>query len=146
MHGRGFGTHISREELEEHMIKGFRILFCVECSGFGRRRHYRAAFNGIVGSLVKTSLLSHRGHCRKPDFRRRLQDQWQSNLHWELPQCRISFLIIASVVYFGVVLPINKLLERSRSRAPAPRHENLPSAQRNTLAAKRCAHCAQPVA
>jgi len=63
----------------------------------------------------------------------------------------ISFLIISFIVYFGVVMPINWLLQRIKSRnAPAP----APPATKKCpeclsdipIEARRCAHCAQPVA
>jgi large conductance mechanosensitive channel len=61
----------------------------------------------------------------------------------------ISFLIVASVVYFAVVLPLNALMARLKKPAP-----EAPSSMKTCteclseipLAAKRCAHCAQPVA
>jgi large conductance mechanosensitive channel len=61
----------------------------------------------------------------------------------------IDFLLIAAVVYFILVLPMNKLLERlKKPEAPAaattkPCPECLSEIP---LAARRCAHCAQPVA
>jgi large conductance mechanosensitive channel len=63
----------------------------------------------------------------------------------------ISFLIIASVVYFCVVLPINWLLARVKARQaavlpPAPTTKPCPECLSEIpLAARRCAHCAQPV-
>jgi large conductance mechanosensitive channel len=61
----------------------------------------------------------------------------------------VQFLIVASVVYFFVVLPLNTLLARLQKPAP-----EAPSTTKTCpeclseipLAAKRCAHCAQPVA
>ena len=62
----------------------------------------------------------------------------------------ISFLIVACIVYFGVVLPINWLLERIKARnAPPP----APPATKKCpeclsdipIEARRCAHCTQPV-
>lgn len=63
----------------------------------------------------------------------------------------ISFVIISGVVYFGVVLPLTWLLERVKSRkaeAPAaPTTKKCPECLSEIpLAARRCAHCAQPVA
>ncbi|HUB29567.1 MAG TPA: large conductance mechanosensitive channel protein MscL [Terracidiphilus sp.] len=62
----------------------------------------------------------------------------------------ISFLIIAGVVYFCVVLPINWFLARVKAmhqEAPAaPTTKQCPECLSDIpLAAKRCAHCAQPV-
>lgn len=62
----------------------------------------------------------------------------------------ISFVIISAVVYFGVVLPLTWLLERVKSRkaeAPAaPTTKKCPECLSEIpIAARRCAHCAQPV-
>ena len=62
----------------------------------------------------------------------------------------ISFLIIAGVVYFFVVLPINWLLARVKAMsAPppaAPTTKQCPECLSDIpLAARRCAHCTQPV-
>ncbi|HSZ15620.1 MAG TPA: large conductance mechanosensitive channel protein MscL [Terracidiphilus sp.] len=61
----------------------------------------------------------------------------------------ISFVIIASVVYFAFVLPVNALL--SRFKKPVPETPPVTKACPECLsdipiAAKRCSHCAQPVA
>src|SRR6266567_7986518 len=60
----------------------------------------------------------------------------------------ISFLIIASVVYFAMVLPINALLNRFKKPVPAapPVSKACPECLTEIpIAAKRCAHCGQPV-
>lgn len=61
----------------------------------------------------------------------------------------ISFLIIASVVYFALVLPINALL--ARFKKPVPDTPSVTKACPECLsdipiAARRCAHCTQLVA
>jgi len=61
----------------------------------------------------------------------------------------ISFVIVASVVYFAIVVPLNALMARLKKPEP-----DAPSSMKTCaeclseipLAAKRCAHCAQPVA
>jgi len=61
----------------------------------------------------------------------------------------IEFVIIAGVVYFVFVLPMNSLLARMKKpEAPAaPTTKNCPECLSEIpLAARRCAHCAQPVA
>jgi large conductance mechanosensitive channel len=61
----------------------------------------------------------------------------------------ISFLIVASVVYFAIVLPLNALLSRIKKPAAPPPPTTKPCPEclsEIPLAAKRCAHCAQPVA
>ncbi len=62
----------------------------------------------------------------------------------------ISFLIIGSVVYFLVVLPINWLLTRVKAlKAPPPAEpatKKCPECLSDVpLAARRCAHCTQPI-
>ena len=61
----------------------------------------------------------------------------------------ISFLLVAAAVYFFVVIPVNALLARmNRSSTPAD-----PTTKKCTeclseipIDARRCAHCAQPLA
>ena len=62
----------------------------------------------------------------------------------------ISFLIVALVVYFFIVLPVNTLMARiKKPEAPAavPETKNCPECL-STIpkAARRCANCTQPVA
>jgi len=62
----------------------------------------------------------------------------------------ISFLIIAAVVYFFIVLPVNTLVARmKKAEAPpaAPDAKTCPECL-STIpkAARRCANCTQPVA
>jgi large conductance mechanosensitive channel len=62
----------------------------------------------------------------------------------------ISFLIISGIVYFGVVMPLNWMLARVKARnAPppaAPTTKQCPECLSDIpIAARRCAHCAQPV-
>ena len=62
----------------------------------------------------------------------------------------ISFAIIAAIFYFGVVLPLNWLLERVKSRKvpppAAPTTKKCPECLSEIpIEARRCAHCAQPV-
>jgi large conductance mechanosensitive channel len=61
----------------------------------------------------------------------------------------ISFLIIASVVYFALVLPINALLARFKKPVPdtPPVTKACPECLSDIpIAAKRCSHCTQLVA
>ncbi len=59
----------------------------------------------------------------------------------------IAFLIIAVVVYFLVIVPINLLIERSRSRPePDPSTKKCPECLSEIpIAAKRCAFCTSVV-
>jgi large conductance mechanosensitive channel len=61
----------------------------------------------------------------------------------------VSFLLVAAAVYFFVVTPINALVARMRrSQAPAdPTTKKCPECLSEIPTdARRCAHCAQPVA
>ncbi len=59
----------------------------------------------------------------------------------------ISFLIVASAVYFGLVLPMHTLLVKFQKPAAAPATKTCPECLSEIpLAAKRCSHCTQPVA
>jgi len=61
----------------------------------------------------------------------------------------IEFLIIALVVYFIFVIPVNKLMARIKKpdAVAEPTTKPCPECLSDIpLAAKRCAHCAQPVA
>jgi len=60
----------------------------------------------------------------------------------------IEFLMVAAVVYFVFVLPMNKLLARVKKpvAAAAPTTKPCPECLSEIpLAARRCAHCTQPV-
>ena len=105
-----------------------------------------AAFNSVVTSMVKdilTPLIA--AVVGKPDF---------SALHITLHNSAVtygnflnalvSFLIVASVVFFFVVKPINKLTDLARSRqAPEdPTTKKCPECLSEIpVGAKRCAFC-----
>src|SRR5437868_14900653 len=106
------------------------------------------AFGLIVSSFVKdlvTPLIAAIGG--EPNF---------SNLYFTLNKSKflygdffnslIAFVMIALVIYYFVVLPINALVARSRKEPPAD-----PTTKKCTeclseipIAARRCAFCAQP--
>jgi large conductance mechanosensitive channel len=57
----------------------------------------------------------------------------------------ISFILIAAAVYFAVVLPVNKLMSRSRPAA-APSTRKCPECLSEIpIEARRCAHCTSPL-
>ncbi len=109
-----------------------------------------AAFNAIVTSLVSdviNPLIA--GTVGQPDF---------SHVIWQVGKGEvkignfldhvISFLIVASVVYFAMVMPINALLNRFKKPIPVvpPSTRACPECLSDIpLAAKRCSHCGQPV-
>ena len=61
----------------------------------------------------------------------------------------IAFLLVAAAVYFFVVTPVNALVARMR-KAPAPADPTTKKCPESLseipIDARRCAHCAQPVA
>jgi large conductance mechanosensitive channel len=105
-----------------------------------------AAFSGIVNSFVKdlvTPLIAAIGG--KPDF---------SNLYFTLNHSRfmygdflnaiISFLLIAGVIFFFVVQPLNKFVTLSsrNKTADEPTEKKCPEClSQIPKAAKRCAFC-----
>ncbi len=63
----------------------------------------------------------------------------------EFVNALISFLLIAAAVYFGIVLPINKLLAKVQKPA-APTTRPCPECLSDIpLKARRCAHCTSAV-
>ncbi len=60
----------------------------------------------------------------------------------------INFLLVAAAIYFAIVLPMQYMLKKLDKPAPAapPSTRTCPECLSEIpLAAKRCAHCAQPV-
>lgn len=112
-----------------------------------------AAFNAIVNSLVKDILSQFiAAIAGKPDFSGVVVKVNSTPIYLgNFLNAAISFLIVAGVVYFGVVLPLNSLLARMKKPAPPapapPPTKTCPECLSEIpLAARRCAHCAQPVA
>jgi len=67
----------------------------------------------------------------------------------EFINAAVSFVLVAGAVYFFVVTPVNALVTRMRkSEAPAdPTTKKCPECLSEIpIDARRCAHCAQPVA
>ncbi len=110
-----------------------------------------AAFATVVSALTKDILTPFiAAIVGKPDF---------SNIGFTIGTAHfpigdfinatVSFLLIAAAVYFFVVVPVNALVARMR-KAPAPADPTTKKCpeclSEIPLAAKRCAHCAQPVA
>jgi large conductance mechanosensitive channel len=109
-----------------------------------------AAFTGIVNSLVSdliTPLIA--AIVQKPDFSYLVFDIHGGKIKYgNFLNALIQFLLIASAVYFLVVLPVGKLLDRFKPVPPAPpAMRPCPECLSDIpVAAKRCSHCAQPVA
>ncbi len=110
-----------------------------------------AAFNAIVASLVGDVLNPLiAATVGKPDFSSVILNIGSGHIKvGNFFNAVISFLIVASVVYFAIVLPVNALLARIKKPEPPapPATKTCPECLSEIpLAAKRCAHCAQPVA
>ena len=106
-----------------------------------------AAFTAIVTSLVSniiTPLIA--ALVGKPDF-----SALTLNLHGGVIKYGlflnsvIDFLLLAAVVYFAIVAPMNYILSRGKKPA-TPTEKDCPECLSTIpLAATRCKFCAQPV-
>lgn len=109
-----------------------------------------AAFTAIVNALVTdvvNPLIAAIAH--KPDFSYLIFDVNGGKIKYgDFLNAVISFLLIAAVVYFVFVLPVNALMKKFRPSQAAPPTTHLcPECLSDIpLGAKRCAHCGQPVA
>ncbi|HUB00689.1 MAG TPA: large conductance mechanosensitive channel protein MscL [Terracidiphilus sp.] len=109
-----------------------------------------AAFNAIVNSLV-TNVINPliAATVGKPNFGYIILYVHGGKIEiGDFLNAVISFLIVACVVYFAIVMPVHKFLEKVNKPAPAaaPTTKTCPECLSEIpLAAKRCAHCAQPV-
>ena len=109
-----------------------------------------AAFGAIVTSLVSdviNPLIA--GTVGQPDFSHIIVHVGKGEVKiGNFIDHVISFLIIATVVYFGMVVPINSLLNRFKKPVPAtpPATRQCPECLSDIpIAARRCSHCGQPV-
>lgn len=109
-----------------------------------------AAFGAVVVALVKdlvTPLIAAIGG--QPDFSA-LSFEINSSrfLYGDFINAVLTFLIIAAVVYFLVVLPINKLMERRKTEeAVGSKTRECPEClSKIPVTAHRCAFCTATVA
>jgi large conductance mechanosensitive channel len=106
-----------------------------------------AAFGTVVSSFVKDLLTPFiAAIVRKPDFSRiAFEINGSKFLIGEFANAVVSFLLIAAVVYYAVVLPINALVSRARKQPPPdPTTKKCPEcASEIPIQAKRCAFCTQ---
>jgi large conductance mechanosensitive channel len=104
-----------------------------------------AAFGNVVNSVVKniiTPLIALAGGA--PDFSAiRTGPLMWGNLLNDI----LSFLILAVIVYFVVVVPVNRLLARLKPAEPPPQPtRKCPECLSNIpTAARRCAYCTAQV-
>ena len=110
-----------------------------------------AAFASVVGALTKdllTPLIA--AIVKAPDFSALTFTLRDSKfMYGDFLNTLISFVLVAGAVYFFVVTPINALVTRMR-KAPAPADPTTKKCpeclSEIPIDARRCAHCAQPVA
>ena len=110
-----------------------------------------AAFNSVVTSLVKNIFTPFiAAVAGTPNFSAFV---FKVNDHpimiGNFLDDAISFLILSFVVYFFMVLPINTLMAKVKGPEPEalPVTKPCPECLSDIpVAAKRCAHCGQPVA
>ena len=102
-----------------------------------------AAFGTVVNGLVKDLLTPFiAALVKQPDFSAfTFTINGSKFLYGEFINALLSFLIIASAVYFFVVLPMNALLARMRKEPPAdPTTKKCPECLSEIpIAARRCA-------
>jgi len=104
-----------------------------------------AAFNSIVSSLVAdliTPLIAAIGG--KPNFSNLFFTIHKSKfMYGDFINSLISFLIIAAVIYFLVVMPMNKVMERiKRGEKVDPTDKACPEClSLIPIKAKRCKYC-----
>jgi len=110
-----------------------------------------AAFNAIVTSFVKDVMMQLiAAVAGKQDFSALKFDvNGTPILIGNFLNAAVSFVIVAFVVYFFMVLPINSLMARFNGPAPdvAPATKTCRECLSEIpIAAKRCSHCTQVVA
>ena len=108
-----------------------------------------AAFGAIVNSLVSDLINpAIAAIVHKPDFSYLVLDVHGGKIKYgNFLNAAIQFMLVAFAVYFFVVLPLNALLKRfNPAKAEPPKTKACPECLSDIpIAAKRCAHCAQPV-
>lgn len=109
-----------------------------------------AAFGNVVNSMVKGLLTPFiAAVVKQPDFSSIYFTVHGSKfLVGDFVNAVVSFVIIAAAVYFVVVLPMNALLGKlhEQDKPAQPSTKKCPECLSEIpIAARRCAHCTQPV-
>ena len=107
-----------------------------------------AAFNAIVTSLVADVLNPLiAATIGKPDFSSVVIHVGGGVIKvGNFFNATVSFLIVATVVYLAIVLPMNAMQARMKKPAAATTKNCPECLSEIPLAARRCSHCGQPVA
>lgn len=109
-----------------------------------------AAFGTVVSAIVADILTPFIGAIAKvPDFGGLMFTLNGSKfMYGHFINAVISFLLVASAIFFFVVKPMNVLIARSRKEPPAdPTTKKCPECMSEIpLTAKRCMHCTQVIA
>lgn len=109
-----------------------------------------AAFGNVVNSLVKGLLTPFiAAVVKQPAFSSiSFTIHGSKFLFGDFVNAVISLVIIASAVYFAVVLPMNALMARIQheDKPTQPSTKKCPEClSEMPIEARRCAHCTQPV-
>jgi large conductance mechanosensitive channel len=144
-------TRIQHDAREEHVVKAFKeFLLRGNLVDMAVGIVIGVAFAAVVTALVKdliTPLIAAIGG--KPDFSfLSFTINGSHFLYGDFINALLTFLIIAAVVFFLVVKPVNALMERRRTELPVetvtrPCPECLSEIP---VAATRCAFCTAQVA
>ena len=132
------------------MLKGFRdFLFRGNVIDLAVAVIIGAAFTAIINSFVAdivNPLIA--ATVGKPDFSSLVFTLGNGKIKYgNFLNATVSFLLIAAVVYFVIVLPANTLMARLKHEPAAPGTKPCPECASDIpLAAKRCKFCGQPVA
>ncbi len=133
------------------MFKGFRdFIFRGNVVDLAVAVILGAAFNTIVNSLVKDVLNPLiAATVGKPDFSGVVLQVHSGKISvGNFLNAVVSFLIVAAVIYFAIVLPMHKVMERinkGNAPPPSPTIKTCPECLSEIpVGARRCAHCGQP--
>ena len=108
-----------------------------------------AAFGAVVQALVKDLIMPLLGlFGGQPDFSNYVVTVGSARLLvGDFLNALLAFLLLALVVYFLVVLPVNKLMERYHpAPEPAPTKECPECTSKIPQAARRCSNCTAQLA
>lgn len=107
-----------------------------------------ASFGTLVNAIVKNLLTPLIGAVAKvPDFSRLSFTINDSRfMYGEFINALISFLLVATAIYFFVIIPMNAFMNQKNKKGEKPTHKKCSECLSDIpVGAKRCAHCAQIV-